>query len=734
MIKELLADATLGIPPTEAEIHEERVTSSDAQKLATTAYYLRKLMFNFEAYAYSDESTLAKWLELYYIWLEYLTSMLDSSTAFPSKSIDEAIALTAEMTALNQFDSISGRTYFGQSSSDGSSAYSRSEMTTIQTPMRDVYSNQFLHPLDVTAYFSELETKEATRVSSFKEIRKLFEAADSDDDQFVYIHCLWESPFSAFSDVIECAKKFKAYAEAHSMGTDSRTRKNKIEGLYLRADMSEECSYVHCVANTDFQVFLPSSIEINGITTSLAGVSAPIIQQTVLQQDYTTSEANQDQKNTQQVATEMRDYNEQLFQKAKRNNPEPNPHTRAQDKSEQLDFSLPPQEFLFSLLKDKKYAFDEPWKRQQLRKTLVYLNRFVMADPLEKQRFVDALSAKVTHNYTDLFREGSTEPDVYMTRSGTSANATALQLVSEVLESDPVQVTYFKNEGWYFESKPHQDWEPVEVADARVFLLSIEPNPPQKNGAESFYEDRSSNLARFLQSVQEHPDEKFMLIVDKTNDLLENKYIDRAQLPQNLLLIESASITKHQRGGRSEFLGVVSVWNASLPSERVEAARNRAMGNLPVYSLTQVPLLRYSEVVEQRQQFGVLQQVITEEIENEQRHLPPEERWQWQPYGMFGFMLPPKNILELKEKAWYKEYFNGEKFRVALGSFFRMHKDGMGGKFDKGDSFGLNTTRITHFTIPWGDDRLSCLRIGFGRYTQPEEMRVFIQHVLSELV
>lgn len=389
----------------------------------------------------------------------------------------------------------------------------------------------------------------------------------------------------------------------------------------------------------------------------------------------------------------------------------------------------------------------ETWRRAALFKQLLRVKRIENMSPEQKIVYLDQIESNHQRHYQRLLGDSSSEhtPDITLSRSGVSANGIALMAANEIMMSTGQAAHCFVLDGWYFENQPPPSWDYVDtIATANILLVDSEPNRPLLQQTPNEYtRELNAHVHTFVQAATANPDKTYVLVVDKTSRLLDHDYLSKSDLPTNLVVYETASLTKHQRGARNYYFGVVSAWNNPFVASEMRKFRTDAMGELTPDSIMNFPRLRASEVRENVAHNQLLAKVMKQEFDQAQSNLPEPLRWKWQSYNYFGFVSPPSQVIS--------DYENGQETNIRLldGSrlievfnhFFYAEPEAAQA-FEKGDSFGLDRTRLIPFSIPMekpsqnpkGLKSLVAYRISFGRKTSEEDMQTFAKYLVSYLI
>lgn len=396
------------------------------------------------------------------------------------------------------------------------------------------------------------------------------------------------------------------------------------------------------------------------------------------------------------------------------------------------DASYTPQDFL-ALLLDRERSGFETWQWNLARKKQVKHGAHDLMSGERRRMVNDSVIAKHSFVYERLFMDEQTDvrPDVYFTRSGISANEAALMVAKNVLTAAGQHLRVAEMDGWYYETHAPESWIKTDVDIATLLLVPVEPNPPMFMDKEAFEKQRSGVIQEFLTSVRADPDKPFVLIADKTTDLLDHKYFPKDSIPPNLLVIETASLTKHQRGGRANFFGSLAFW-APVDPTVVKESITAVAGELTSEGMYALPRLTRGEIEETIKHNKLLSDIMTDAFDQAQKDLPEDLKWHWESYSHAGFITPPIRYLETNRGH---RSIDGNIVQDAVDAFGFKHPEV---RLEKGDSFGLSTIRAITFTVwyPSTSDkkkRARVMRISFGLETTATEMREFAQYMAHKL-
>lgn len=340
------------------------------------------------------------------------------------------------------------------------------------------------------------------------------------------------------------------------------------------------------------------------------------------------------------------------------------------------------------------------------------------------------------------------EPWVRLTRSGVSANQTALAIAEKAIGC-PYRVRVMEGPGWYYENGlarvKGKGLLPVDaVGAAEVLLINAEPNFPDLNSEALFTEERDRLVTWFADEAREAEGETRVLVVDKTLDV--DYQVERliSEWPENLGLIETMSLTKHQRGDRRYFYGLVVGYN--LPEDQcgLDKALVQSRGELGHLGYANLAKVTRSEVMRRREEI----QRITQEVAEIVRPVMKRYGMMIEAYAYFAYVYPA-GYGELKRLALAgKDISELEKQIMAVGSCGKAGgalldlinnkiTDALGVVY--GDSFNLNETRVSVLTpdelLGWKRvmERMGVLRLAPGVGADTAKLSLFLEEYAKRM-
>ncbi len=689
---------------------------------------LGRLINGANDYIYFDEglSQYQRTIRLLYPWLAYGVDLAQKDHT--PQDVGQYVNLTAYLLESSQVDKISGRkrgnSFIGPSDKFGMvSQYGRFYSHELNLFDSTILTDSFFLNQELAYIFEHGESD--LRIRSLNELEATLwdKKPRTKDWETVFV----TEPFPSLSSLRALSKRL--YERA---GRENREPKK----LHLRLRVNLDSNVGMCVTMTSDGEYWSTLSAVSYEGSKYRLTSVPAID--MIKAYMRAGDWRNDYSRQETVSGEVKEVQSSLPSLVKSITDE-KLKMEMQTAAQTLTFpdNQEPAAVFSSLVQKHKYCL-EKWQADLLRKRAVQFAAFDSSSSSEQQEQLSRIIFRHREGYERLMADPENPeiiPQIFFTRSGLSANAVALFLAKQIL-GDDLRVSTL--DGWYYESDPPETWMKAQSKEANLLLAGLEPNPPQFERDENGYlKYRDNEIHDFLSNATLHPDQQFVLIADKTVCLTDQRYLSKKNLPLNVLVIETASITKHQRGARANFYGTLAVWG-NLDTSLVDTAITAVGGNLTPDAVFALPRLTRSEIERNLVKMKKLAAVFEEEFDKAQENTPPSRRWQWQHYSCYGFILPPKEILEKcgKGEKQYSWFINSSGVKSATNSFIYEHPEYL---IDKGDSFGLTQTRITPFGIPYLSESqehpmVSFLRVGFGTHTPEGQMREFARYLSKMIV
>lgn len=310
------------------------------------------------------------------------------------------------------------------------------------------------------------------------------------------------------------------------------------------------------------------------------------------------------------------------------------------------------------------------------------------------------------------------KPQTIITRSGVSAIETAVTTAIEIAANNQHSEQHiYKLPGWYPENaKVREEIFTHEIENATILLINHDSNYPNLGNQEDYAKRRDRILEQFLQNATNNPDTQYAIVYDKTTDLSYHVF-DHHELPDNVTYIEAASLTKHQRGMRHGFYGVL--WNYGKEDiAESHVYRNKAAPT--EYTVATFPHITAAEHQRIRESFIQQNTDIRRRFEDIFSQSPYQ--WGLETYPFYTFIIPPYQDLFQKFLETYKppdgeedlplyatRYSIKKAFRAYLQSIEQSEKalenivfnwTERNPQVEAGDSYGLKNIRATMFRNP----------------------------------
>lgn len=389
---------------------------------------------------------------------------------------------------------------------------------------------------------------------------------------------------------------------------------------------------------------------------------------------------------------------------------------------------------------------DDTYSVHIQRKNAVWLKR-------NSDKDIQEFYGRLKEHYHALFdREHPVfgSPHLLLTRSGVSANEVAIRGVSTILGNDKTPA--FRVPGWYFENNESIERNFDENGDpqqSQAFFMSYEPIAIMFRDPNAYAVARDESPQFLIDLARRNPRRPYFMVVDKTTNLLYETFQQGQTLPENLTFIETASLTKHQRGGRNYFFGMVLFWGRTPDFFAMKSQLDLSQGNLTDLEIIHFPRLREREIKRRRAKFRRLGQAV---FESSKAHKQANgSLWDIESYDCYAFIIPPMDLLikdylqdinkkpdqvTRLEKDDFVRYLKERGLDVE-GLYDVCYKIGFPKGIELGDSFGLDNTRIT--AIAGGmrsqntESYFCTLRLSYGFNSSEEELQSYTAKLMEEL-
>ncbi|MDD3794310.1 MAG: hypothetical protein PHI37_05845 [Candidatus Gracilibacteria bacterium] len=182
------------------------------------------------------------------------------------------------------------------------------------------------------------------------------------------------------------------------------------------------------------------------------------------------------------------------------------------------------------------------------------------------------------------------EPKVFLTNSGVSSNDTVLiHIVKEV-----PQLERWKSFDFYYENLPPFMRNHTSLNEkTQVFLASPSILTPRPGiDIKKFTKTLKRDILYFIQNVKNNPDKKYYFVFDITTNLTLSLQDYFTEIPDNLTIVKTYSLTKHQRGDTQYFFGGISLYGND---DGFQNAIPQIIDNQG-YNLTREQVLHYPRV------------------------------------------------------------------------------------------------------------------------------------------
>lgn len=235
-----------------------------------------------------------------------------------------------------------------------------------------------------------------------------------------------------------------------------------------------------------------------------------------------------------------------------------------------------------------KKQVDDILFQSDSKKSLRLFDIKTTATPEQKEQF----SRKHVEHYTRYFEDTMLgTPKVYLTNSGVQGTYAITSYLEDVVSNFDLWHEY----DFYYENVQKFIAKKTRLhPDTQVFLVSPSILSPKRwVSREIFLDTLKAELDIYIENVTAHPQKKFYLVVDVTTNLnLQISDLIQREVPSNLVITKTYSLSKHQRGDTKYFM-----WGLALYGDhpKVQEWIEKTIAQNEAY-LTHEQILHYPRV------------------------------------------------------------------------------------------------------------------------------------------
>lgn len=303
--------------------------------------------------------------------------------------------------------------------------------------------------------------------------------------------------------------------------------------------------------------------------------------------------------------------------------------------------------------------------------------------------------------------------------SGTSANEAVIKAIS--LEKDVKTVNVHPY--WYYENIPSVERFfkgkiSNQASESNLFFINLEPT----NFLNLEYEKHITSPIELLWKIQcwaqNNKEKTYYVVIDNTVDPLGNKSLLRDLIKmENVKVITTSSLSKHQNGNRKYFFGIVCLYNKSLKLQKsIEEKKLLVNGALSNFQKKEFPELNPDKMQARISYVKKLNHEVESCFDSE---------FFFSVALTFNTLVYPKVSPIAIKDINYIEY-NSSLENIVKSIVLRFNNP----DFEYGDSFGLAKTRVI---VQGDDDSFHLPRLSPGFNCSSDEICTFTQYFSKEL-
>ncbi|MCX6705620.1 MAG: hypothetical protein NTV24_00740 [Candidatus Woesebacteria bacterium] len=285
-----------------------------------------------------------------------------------------------------------------------------------------------------------------------------------------------------------------------------------------------------------------------------------------------------------------------------------------------------------------------------------------------------------------------TQDNSILFSSGTSSSEAVLLTLSKVCNGNAYIHPYWYYENMLTAQKSFCISDKV-TRSTQIVLINLEPTNFFTFDKSAHIESPIQTINNLAQFCHENPGTNRYAVIDVTVDPLfqVREHLDN-DLPPNLHIIKTLSVSKHQRGGRKYFFGVAYTTDEKLSQE---ITRKRALvgGNIYEPHIVHFPRPSSTWLAKQRETVSLLNSQLAKiHMDNN------KVRWNLFSYTYHTFFFPKGEVLKSIQNLGSQneniegkvKNFNNEINKIVANVVKKINSP----YIDLGDSFGLPQTRV----------------------------------------
>lgn len=269
------------------------------------------------------------------------------------------------------------------------------------------------------------------------------------------------------------------------------------------------------------------------------------------------------------------------------------------------------------------------------------------------------------------------EPEIDFSIWWAAINNSVILVLEDIIPNKEEWEEY----NFYYEHSKNFEWSKSKSNnEKRVLFANSSPLTIHKwISWEKYRKILLEKIELIKSNALKNSNKDYYIVIDKTFDLeLQNSDLVW-EIPSNCTVINTWSLTKHQRWDTNYFYWVMAVYNNPKISELISEKNNIKWYDLPIDNIYNLPRIRKTEIIENKANILKNREAFKEGIDKANKELNIQYPVKFCDREYFSFIYMPENL--------WNELFNERNYSM-----------------NKRDTFWLLKTHIMHMSIENSDN------------------------------